>query len=867
MTAARTIAISFIAMMQLVTGFAQNSISGRVIDAKSGSPIAGVFVSILHDSTMVAYCFSKEDGTFLVEYKDAEPEVISASIIGYAPFSMPVTSKKVEILMNEKSLTINAAKLTESVIKEKGDTISFMASAFKDKEDRVLLDLLKKLPGIQVTESGGILHNGSPINKFYVEGLDLMGGQYGVVTKNLPAEDVAQVDVYKRHQPVKVLKGAVLTDRSAINIVLKESARNTWLFSGGLASGAPQFPLFDAKAMVTRFSKASQDLYLLKGNNVGTDIMREIREQSYFGKTGAVLISAENIDSDFSSLLTPVKNMLDIPQEFWYDNTSAVGSFNHLRKGAKDSQVRLSLQAAAEKYKESSVTQEDVHFTDGNGLVIKDVSSMDDLKRYFSFKVNFEDNRDKSYFSDNVSISGQLSDHSASSLGGNVDYSESYRLPSLKIENNLESVVKTSKGRLWDISSDTDFILNNHSALYSTDDFQDVSQTDKELDINSYNRAMHTFRFGELSIGAFAGLDLTMTHRASDLGWTPSEGLAVYGTLTALTLVPKAGITTRYTRGRHRFYFSLPLYLNTVIVKDQPGHFLPVVRPSLSYELSMSQNWTLDAESSYSLVQSGAETLLEAAVMQNYRSLIIQDALKRTGNARAIAMIRYTDNPSMFYASLSGHIEYYHTDKTASSVYYGKYIVSSFIPENRSSHSFGGGGSVSKYFGAKALVASLDGSYLNSFSEEYLQGRKLPFQDEQIDVDLSLRTSALKWLSAEVKTEYSIDRVRSDSQNSGQRRIATRGSLIMRPLKPLSLYSEACHLWWMNSSDAISVSCKPIVKAGASWRFNKFSIFAECRNLLNATELEKEFFSSYKTVTCTYKLRAREYLVGIRMSL
>ena len=45
------------------------------------------------------------------------------------------------------------------------------------------------MPGIDVSESGQIRYNNRPINKFYIEGLDLMGGRYGVAVNNVRATE------------------------------------------------------------------------------------------------------------------------------------------------------------------------------------------------------------------------------------------------------------------------------------------------------------------------------------------------------------------------------------------------------------------------------------------------------------------------------------------------------------------------------------------------------------------------------------------------------------------------------------------------------------------------------------------------------
>lgn len=66
------------------------------------------------------------------------------------------------------------------------------------------------MPGISVSNDGRISYQGEAISKFYIEGQDLLGGNYNQATANLPVEAVTNVEVLEHNQNVKVLKGKVL---------------------------------------------------------------------------------------------------------------------------------------------------------------------------------------------------------------------------------------------------------------------------------------------------------------------------------------------------------------------------------------------------------------------------------------------------------------------------------------------------------------------------------------------------------------------------------------------------------------------------------------------------------------------------------
>ncbi len=84
-----------------------------------------------------------------------------------------------------KEVTVKADR-----IREQGDTITYNVGSFAQQQDRSISDVLKRMPGINVEQSGKIQYQGGVINKFYIEGSDLLGGKYGIATNGTSHEDV-----------------------------------------------------------------------------------------------------------------------------------------------------------------------------------------------------------------------------------------------------------------------------------------------------------------------------------------------------------------------------------------------------------------------------------------------------------------------------------------------------------------------------------------------------------------------------------------------------------------------------------------------------------------------------------------------------
>ena len=164
-------------------------------------------------------------------------------------------------------------------IGQRGDTITYNVASFANKQDRTIGDVLKKMPGIEVKEDGKIYYNGRGINKFYIEGRDLLEGRYGIATNGIPQVNVGQVEVMKNHQPIKVMEGISFSNQAAINLKLKESAKAKWIATYEMAGGVSDYPdkgLWDANIFAMMFNKSFQNITTVKSNNTGNNLISDI---------------------------------------------------------------------------------------------------------------------------------------------------------------------------------------------------------------------------------------------------------------------------------------------------------------------------------------------------------------------------------------------------------------------------------------------------------------------------------------------------------------------------------------------------------------------------------------------------------------
>ena len=225
--------IACIAMSQI-------NVSGTVIDKENNEPLSGASVIIKGaDGKIKKYASSKGDGGFAMTLPSVEGCRLEVSMMSFAKKTIPLDSVSfpLKIYLEHGATLLKEVAVKADRIREQGDTITYGVSAFAHTQDRSIGDVLKRMPGIDVEKSGKIKYQGEDINKFYIEGSDLLGGKYGIATNGISHEDVGAVEVMENHQPMQVLSGISFSDKAAINLKLKNKAKATRSFNGEARGG------------------------------------------------------------------------------------------------------------------------------------------------------------------------------------------------------------------------------------------------------------------------------------------------------------------------------------------------------------------------------------------------------------------------------------------------------------------------------------------------------------------------------------------------------------------------------------------------------------------------------------------------------
>lgn len=202
--------ITFVAgvMSAFSLAFAQGggTVTLSLTDSSTGEAVGFATVSITKpgNTKPYKYALSDDKGKTVFDKVAAGKYVLKAELLGYKPLTKDIEVKgKLDLgalKMDPDKQVLDAASVSAAgnpiVIKK--DTIEYNASSFKTTENDVLEDLLKKLPGVEVSEDGTVTANGQTISKITIDGKTFFLDDPQLASKNIPAKIIDKVKVVEK---------------------------------------------------------------------------------------------------------------------------------------------------------------------------------------------------------------------------------------------------------------------------------------------------------------------------------------------------------------------------------------------------------------------------------------------------------------------------------------------------------------------------------------------------------------------------------------------------------------------------------------------------------------------------------------------
>ena len=209
--------LSMLLMLVAIASLAQERlISGKITDRDTKDPVEQVTIQLLKtDSTYVSGAISNERGLFHVNAPANGKYLLKITSVGYKP-----TVKRIQI-SEDKNLAMGNVVIGADAIMLKGavvtamaqkvslkeDTFVYNSAAYRTPEGSVVEELVKRLPGAEVSDDGTIKINGKEVKKILVDGKEFMTGDTKTALKNLPTSIIDKIKAYDEKSDLSKVTG------------------------------------------------------------------------------------------------------------------------------------------------------------------------------------------------------------------------------------------------------------------------------------------------------------------------------------------------------------------------------------------------------------------------------------------------------------------------------------------------------------------------------------------------------------------------------------------------------------------------------------------------------------------------------------
>ncbi|MFB0946176.1 MAG: Ig-like domain-containing protein [Spirosomataceae bacterium] len=872
---------AFLLLSQLT--FAQSVFKGKVTDEK-GNAVRGVNVTLSQPNAanILAFSITDNGGNYKIEFtSDADSLQLNLYALGFAPQKKIVrnTSQQNDFTVAEQNIDLKEVIVKPDPVTRRGDTLTFNVGEFKDANDRAIIDIIKKLPGIEVEASGRILYQGKPINKYYIEGLDLLGGRYNLANENLPVDAVSGVQIVENHQPIKMLDSLEFSENAAINIQLKNKVTVT----GTANVGVGALPLlWEANVTPMLFTKKNQFIGSYQANNVGNNIAKQTK-----------ILTIQDIMNNFES--DDDKNdWLRIqqlaPPSFadsrWLDNNAHLASINQLKKLKNDYELRLNA-SYTNDYQQQAGSTTTLFYTplDTIGIVENKYNQL-----YFnSLETNFslQKNDPKKYFDNELKFRGFWDGQRGNLTRNGEALTQELSNPYFSISNKLKNVFTVGK-QLLTLRSFVSFNQTPQSLSVTPGQFtnllnagQPFSALNQNVNVNTFqtnNTVSLTRSYKGVVLSPTLGFIVQRQQLTSELTKINSENIVLIGDdfsndLSWLQTSAYAKLKSEYRKKDWRFTVEMPLTLYNFSIEEKisdEGQTLNrlAFEPRLSVGYEFNAFWKTNVSVRRSVNLGELENVHYGYILKSYRTIERRNAPLPINISNAFSGGLNYRNPliSTFFNV------FYVNNVTENNL-----LISNQIDENgaielialeQSNKSYNQtiSGRLGKYFSKLKSNASIGVSVSQTERQQLINDVLASVIYQSVRPDLKLTIDALEWFGVEYK--YQLSYLKNSVENQSPQRAnqqTHQAELSFYPTEQtfLGIRNEYYVNRFINQN---TENLFTDLTFRYTFTKSKIDLEANWNNVFNIKTLTTVSASSFAYSESTYQLRPSQVLVKVRFS-
>lgn len=281
--------------------FSQVNYNGQIFDT-NGNLIPKALIQVFDKDTIniFAYSFANNEGKYTIKFLNTDKVIFKISAYNYKNYY------KSELIKAENTshnfiLTKKSTELKEVIViahqktaKISKDSISYNLKTIRDSTETNLGDLIKKLPGLEISADGKVKFQGISIDKILIDGNEFFGNKHQIATENIGANMVEGIDLLLKHNDNINLKEFGENSKIALNIKLNSKSKN--IIIGNIEASGGISNKYASHSNVFKFLKNGNISLISDFNNIGD---MPLTVPDYFDIIGG----AESISSQSSGVI------------------------------------------------------------------------------------------------------------------------------------------------------------------------------------------------------------------------------------------------------------------------------------------------------------------------------------------------------------------------------------------------------------------------------------------------------------------------------------------------------------------------------------------------------------------------------------
>ncbi len=872
----RVTSILLILIIGLLSAYSQTVIIGTVRDKqKEAIPFVTVTMQAKGESTIAGFASTDEAGCYRLTF-DGNTDSLTITVRGMMVETMmrtvPNRSTTIDFIVDEKANQLKEVKVTATPVRRSNDTLTYVVGSFAGQSDRTIEDVLKKMPGIDVSSSGAITYNGKAINKFYIEDLDMLGGRYNLATRNIEAKDVASVQVYENHQPIKA--ESVFSDQAAVNLRLKDSAKGIWAVQA-LAGLGYNPVLYNAELTAMQFARNRQHISTYKGNNSGhtadEELLKHYDSGAALPQTGSIL-----------SVCLP--GTPDVEKKRYTDNLTNSVSANQLVK-IKDSELTANINFYNERLDREGYMSFTQYLPDAaTPLVIEETTSNTAKENNLDVTLGVQTNKDLEYLRNSLNVKSSWSDtytHLAAKEGKYQHLDNPY----FSVSNDLSMMKRWGK-HLFRVRFDVAYNNRPHELrvspayYFGNDSLQMLSQEVTQKNITASLRTSYGLTAGNFTLNYTPRLNMDLRKLTSAL--TATDRLGSY-IPTADSMrndlwynCYQVGIDQDYTYKKSntlRMRLMIPTYLSIITNDDRlAGNSVSycrwIVNPTLTADYSFTPSFKAVANGYYRKSYGNMSDAYKGYILQSYRNLLrnTTDHLQESNGSGARMGLEYRDVIRMLFFNVSGGILHSRKNLLYGYNYEGIVGVKTTLDQSTNADTYSLIAGASKTLGLWHTKLEASVGWNLGKSELLLQNVIQSFHTKSYTVGVSFNATPCQYFNfaysfAWMKTEQWVGN--GDESLPGLLTHSHNGKVWIFPTERLSINFNVDYRYFNELSTPNIVFADALIRYACKtvdWEL-------ECSNLFNARRYVVTVHSNMSTSVNSCQLRPLNLLLKVRFKL